>query len=91
MYDRFSLDNMSVELLYKILVDPQYDLFFCCIKRGGVLYRYKIPRVSTISDLQKIFERNTMRRFESGINSDELTVFESDYIDCYKITLYNDK
>lgn len=84
MYDRFDLRTMTVSDLFKILISDKYDLFFCCIERGGVVYRYKIPRVRDLSDLQKIFEKNSLRRFESGINSDELSVFDSDFLDCYK-------
>lgn len=81
---------MSVSDLYSILTSDKYNMFFCCVERGGVLYRYRMFEVFSLSDLQKIFERNSLRRFESGINSDEINVFEADYIDCYKIP-YIDK
>lgn len=82
-FNRVNINNITVIDLYHILKDPRYDLFFCCIERGGVLYRYKLPNINNISDLQKIFERNSLRRFESGLNSDEINVFEADFIDCY--------
>jgi hypothetical protein len=83
MYKRYDLKNMSVGDLYNILTDDRFDIFFCCIERSGVLYRYRIPKISDLSDLQKMFERNSLRRFESGLNSDEINVFDSDFIDCY--------
>lgn len=83
-YDRFDLKNMGVNDLYKIFKNKKYDIFFFCVEKENVLYRYKVPRVTNLNELQQMFEKNMLRRFESGLNSDEITVFESDYMVCYK-------
>ena len=82
-FDRYSIKDMSVGDLYNIFKNDRYDIFFLCINRENVLYRYRVERANNINDLKKMFEKNLLRRFESGLNSDEINVFESDYIDCY--------
>lgn len=82
-YDRFSLDDMSLNELYDILVSEKYAIIFCCIEKDHVLYRYRLGEVKTLSDFKKLFERNMLRKFESGIDSGDINILESKYIDCY--------
>ncbi len=78
------IKDLDINTLFNLFNDDSYILFFSCVIRGGVLYRYKLMPVKSLSDLNKFFEKNSLRRFESGINSDEICVFDADYIDCYK-------
>lgn len=39
--------------------------------------------VNTIEDFKKLFEKNLLRKFESGLNSDDINLLEAKYIDCY--------
>jgi hypothetical protein len=91
MYERFTLNEMTVETLYQILTSKKYDLFFCCIIRNNVIYRYKIPKVTSLNDLQAMFEKNVFRRFESGITSGDINIFESDFLDCYITNIMKNK
>ena len=74
---------MSVADLFNIFKDTKYDLFFLCLEKENTFYRYKTNRVKTLKDLKDLFENSSLRRFESGVNSDEINVFDCTYIDCY--------
>lgn len=77
------INNLSIEKLYDIFNDPNFTVFFCCIERDNVLYRYKINKPNSLDDLFNIFTTNKLRRFENGLNSDDISVFDADFIDCY--------
>ena len=82
-FDRYVVTDLDIDKLYRIFNNFGYDLFFCCIERNNVLYRYKIDKIISIKDIVEIFNNNSLRRFENGLNSDEINIFESDFIDCY--------
>jgi hypothetical protein len=83
-FDRFDIKNIDLNTLWLILSDDKYDLIFVCIDRENVLYRYKINKIQRFDDFIQIFNNNLLKRFENGLNSDEISVFECDFIDCYK-------
>ncbi len=82
-YDRFSLDDMSLNELYDILVSEKYSVIFCCIEKNNVLYRHKLGDVKSLDDFKKIFEKNILKKFETGIDSGDINVLDAKYIDCY--------
>ena len=82
-FDRFEIKNMSVSDLYKTLTSDSYNLFFCCIEKNGAIYRYKLDCVKNWDDFQRVFESGVLRHFERGVNSDNFSVLDAEYIDCY--------
>lgn len=84
MSDRFYISDLTVGDLFNILRNPNYDLILCCVRRDRVVYRYKISNIVSLNDLYSMFEKNSLRIFESGLNSDDINIFEGDFIECYK-------
>lgn len=82
-YRRFSTEEMTLDDLFELLTDDRYDLFFCVFIKNNQPYRYKLPEIKNIQDLEKMINNNLLKKFEPGVNSGDVNVLEADYIDCY--------
>lgn len=87
-YIRFNLKKINLYNLYSILKNPYYSCFFVGFEEEKILVRYKIEKVKNYNNFIDFISHN-LRKFESGLNSEDINLLDATFIDCYKTTLDN--
>lgn len=87
-FDRYKVDTLSSLNFFEILSDKKYCLFFAVFEENSIQCRRNFNRPDNLTSYFKMIEDSVFRRFESGVNSEDVNVFEALYIDCY-FTLLN--